>query len=506
MSNNGTIYALHMLRGCKNLKNCKFCNAQLPDEASFCLSCSSALNCDEEPVSKKPKVFLHRKAFVFCIVLLFIFTLSLATAARIKTLPLNPQSDTPETVLVPVTEENGETVTDSQGDTVFEAVTVETTTKKPTIIGVISNLIGGDKDKEQAEESSSLSTETSATRPADTTASEEKPNVTNPTETDPPKTEPTTEEEIIKENPAEVFEYEPYEKSSTQISITKYTGNATYVTVPDYINGLMVVEIQKDAFFNNSKIKTIDIVKGKRSFIWLESKCFNNLSSLTTVNLYDNKLGMHGDFAIDCPIKNFNINYWQWKCVNGAIYYYSGKDWRFRHFLGSPSYNTLDLESWCLSIDNDNNLKTAKNLKVINAHKDIGGFPCFQSDYNNSLQAINVETDNDMFLSKDGVLFGKHAYSSSSTSYECYCYPHSKTDKIFTMPQKQGFTFSLVAYKNVNSVNNYLEEIYLPLNAYFSCNSNIYTAFPNLKKLHYAKGHPSYDDVRFKFTGITDLY
>lgn len=511
MSNNGIIYVYLKYRSCKKLKECKFCNAQLPDEASFCLSCSSSLNCNDEPDSKKPKVFLHKKTFAFCIALLFIFTLSAISAYKIKKLPLKPQTNTPETVLVPVTEENGETVTDSQGDTVYEPVTVETTTKKPTIIGVISNLISGDKDKDKTEETSSPSTQSHETCPTETNPSESKPNEPNSSEANtnepnPTETEPTTEEEIIKENPEEVFEYEPYNKAGTQISIKKYKGNSSFVTIPDYINGAMVVEIQEDAFLNNSKIKTIDIPKGNRSFIWLRSKCFNNLSSLTTVNLYDNDLGLKGDFAVDCPIKNFNINYWQWKCVNGAIYYYSGKDWRFRHFLGSPSYNTLNLESWCLSIDNDNNLKTAKNLKVINAHKDIGGFPRFHSDYNNSLQAINVETGNDMFLSKDGVLFGKHAYSSDSTSYECYCYPHSKTDKIFTMPQKQGFTFYLEAYKYVNSFNNYLEEIYLPLNAYFSCNSNINTAFPNLKKLHYAKGHPSYDDVRFKFTGITDLY
>lgn len=490
------------------MKECKFCNALLPDEAAFCLSCSSSLNFNDEPDSKKPKVFLHKKAVAFSIALLFIFTLSAISAYRIKRFPLKPQTNTPETVLVPVTEENGETVTDSQGDTVYEPVTVEITTKKPTIIGVISSLINGDKDKGKTEETSSPSTHSPETSPSENkpnepNSSEANTNESNPTETSPSETEPTTAEEIIKENPAEVFEYKSYNKSGTQISITKYKGNSSFVTIPDYINGAMVVEIQPNAFLNNSKIKTIDIVKGERSFIWLESKCFNNLSSLTTVNLYDNDLGMHGDFAIDCPIKDFNITFWQYKFVNGAIYSYNSREWEFKTFCGNPCYTTLTLEPWCKKISNDNNLYYAKNLKVINAHKDITYIPNFTLDYHKNLEAINVEEGNEIYMSKDGVLFERRYTSSGYTNtYDAY-YPSSKKDKTFKMPQKEGFMFYLDA--NTTVINPYLEEIYLPLNSYISVSVRS-TSFPNLKRLYIAKGNTCYDKIRFEYTGEIILY
>ncbi|MGN1316730.1 MAG: hypothetical protein ACI4VW_06640 [Acutalibacteraceae bacterium] len=413
--------------------------------------------------------------------------------------------------MVPVTQENGETVTDSQGDAVYETVIVETTGKNPTFSDIISGIINKDKDNDKKPSDSNNSTTVSETKPvspaltepASNRHSESNTSEQNPSETQPKETEPPTEEEILSENPAEVFEYEPYEKSTTKISITKYKGSASFVTVPDYINGLMVVEIKKDAFLNNSKIRTIDIIKGERSYIWLKSECFNNLSSLTTVNLYDNDLGMYGDFAVDCPIKDFNITFWQYKFVNGAIYSYNSKYWEFKTFCGNPCYTTLTLEPWCKTISNDNNLSKAKNLKVINAHKDVTSIPNSSLDYNNNLEAINVESGNERYLSKDGVLF-KQRYTSSGyvNSYDAY-YPASKKDKTFKMPQKEGFTFYLSA--NTSVVNPYIEEIYLPLDSSIgigTCSSS----FPNLKKLYIAKGNPCYDEIKFVYTGEIVLY
>lgn len=494
------------------MKNCPFCNAELPDETSFCLNCSSALNSREEPSNKTPKAFLHKKAVALCIAIFFIFSLSVISAYRIKKIPLKPQdTNTHETVFVPVTQKNGETVTDSQGDTIYEAVIVETTTKKATFPDIISGIINKDKDKDKKPSDNNNDATASGTppgyspitEPTSNRPSESNPSEPNSSDTQPAETEPTTGKEIIIENPEDVFEFEPYEKSTTKISITKYKGNASFVTVPDYINGLMVVEIKQDAFINNSKIKTIDIIKGERSYIWLKSKCFNNLSSLTTVNLYDNDLGMYGDFAVDCPIKDFNITFWQYKFVNGAIYSYNSKNWEFKTFCGNPCYTTLTLEPWCKTISNDNNLYNAKNLKVINAHKDVTYIPTFSLDYNNSLEAINVESGNERYLSKDGVLF-KQRYTSSGyvNSYDAY-YPASKRDKTFEMPQKDGFTFYLNA--NTSVVNPYVEEIYLPLNSSIGISASS-SSFPNLKKLYFAKGNPCYDETKFVYTCEIVLY
>lgn len=482
------------------LKHCLFCNAELPDEASFCLSCASVLNCREEAEEKSKTVFFtkNRKIIALCISAVLIFVATFISACRMHKLPLSSQiSFEPKTTLVPVTEENGETVTDVQGNTVYEAVTLEPTTEKSIFSNIIGSIFGNDEpvsEQEEPQPSSSAPTDSSSD------ATDVPPSATQPTEAPPPTEAPTT----VDENPAEVFEYASYEKSATKISITKYKGNASYVTVPDYINGLMVVEIRKGAFLNNSKIKTIDIVKGNRSFIWLCDGCFNNLSSLTTVNLYDNNLGLMADFAIDCPIKDFNITYWQYKFVNGAIYAHNSREWEFKTFCGNPCYTTLTIEPWCRKISNDNNLDIAKNLKVINAHKDVTNIPTFTLDYHKNLEAINVESGNERYLSKDGVLFAQH-YTSGGyvNAYDAY-YPASKKDKTFTMPQKEGFAFYLDATTSHNK-NPYLEEIYLPLNASITI-SAYSSAFPNLKKLYFAKGNPCYDNVRFEFTGETKTY
>lgn len=482
------------------MKHCPFCNAEMPDEASFCLNCASVLDCREEPDEKPKAVFWNRRnkrMLASCILACLAVTVSFVVLYRTVKLPAQPQNALePKTTLVPVTEANGETVTDAQGEVVYEAVTLEPATEKSIFSNIIDNIFGKDEPNEentepQSDVSNIPDSPSEITNPA--------PSVTLPSE--PPAT--TEEDKDIDEDPAEVFEYEPYENSKTSISITKYKGNSSFVTVPDYINGLMVVEIQKDAFLNNSKIKTIDIPKGNRSFIWLRSECFNNLSSLTTVNLYDNDLGLKGDFAVNCPIKDFNITHWQYKFVNGAIYVHNSHEWEFKTFCGNPCYTTLTIEPWCKRISNENNLDTAKNLKVINAHKDVTYIPTFALDHHKNLEAINVENGNERYLSKDGVLF-EQRYTSSGyvNAYDAY-YPASKKDKTFTMPQKEGFTFYLDATTTV--VNPYVEEIYLPLNSSILIGARSY-AFPNLKKLYFAKGNPCYDNVRFEFTGETKTY
>lgn len=480
------------------MKNCPFCNAEVPDEASFCLNCASPLNNCEEADVKASKAFNSKKAIALCISAFFILALSFVSAYHIKSSTPEPQNTNAyETILIPVTQENGEAVTNLQGDAVYEAVTVEATTKKTIFSEIISNIISKDDDKKPSDNNND--TTVSATKLTETKPMKTEPTETRPAETEQTETELTTKEEIINENPADVFEYEPYEKSATKISITKYKGNASFVTVPDYINGLMVVEIKKDAFLNNSKIKTIDIIKGGRSFIWLRSMCFNNLSSLITINLYDNNLGLNSSFAVDCPIKNFNITSWQYKFVNGAIYTYNQNNWEFKTFCGNPCYTTLTLEPWCKIISNDNNLYYAKNLKIINIHKDVTKIPNFPYDYNNSLEAVNVEDGNEKYLSKDGVLF---IYSDYDNSYNAF-YPASKKDKTFTMPQKEGFTFHLDAKTTV--INPYVEEIYLPLNSSIGIGTQS-SSFPNLKTLYFAKDNPCYDKIKFVYTGKLVLY
>lgn len=130
------------------MKHCPFCNSELPDEASFCLNCVSVLNYRENPAGKpkvkKAKAVIwnkqNQRILACCITACLIVTLTFAMLYRTAKLPLSPQNSYElKTTLVPVTEENGETVTNPQGEVVYEAVTLEPPTEK----SVFSNIMRG---------------------------------------------------------------------------------------------------------------------------------------------------------------------------------------------------------------------------------------------------------------------------------------------------------------------------------------------------------------------------
>lgn len=500
------------------LKKCQFCGAELPNNASFCLKCSSVINAREifEPSSKK-EFLAYKKVISVSLLILLTFSLCFLSSAGIKTITtVSNKSAEPQTTLIPVTLPNGEEVTDDSGNAVYESVTVEPTTKKPSIFSeIINSITGKDEDTSNSLGTTDVSnldvsqmlssTEQDhgiSSEPSSTDNSNDNNSSTSPSqEQTSTETEPTTEEETyVYEDPSEVFEYKNYNSSGTQISITKYKGDASFVTVPDYIDGKMVVQIGKNAFQDNSKIKTIDIPKGDRSFIWLSTSCFNNLSSLLTVNLYDNDLGTSGDFAVDCPIKDINITYWQYRFVDGVLYQYNSRAWEVSYFAGNPCYDTLTVPSWCTEID-PGNLDTATNLKVINVHKDVTSIPGFAWCYNKNLEAINVEKGNSRYFSKDGVLFTDYNDTGEYTGI----YPYSKKDKSFTFPEKDGCTFKL-DYIFIGATNPYLEEIYIPLSTRFNNWPTGTNPFPNLKKIHFAKDHPDYENIRSRFTGEITFY
>lgn len=466
MSNNVIIYTHLKYRGCKKLKECKFCNAQLPDEASFCLSCSSSLNFNDEPDSKNPKVFLHKKAVAFSITLLFIFTLSAISAYRIKRFPLKPQTNTPETVLVPVTEENGETVTDSQGDTVYEPVTVETTTKKPTIIGVISSLINGDKDKGKTEETSSPSTGTSAPRPADTTASEEKPNVTNPTETDPIK-ESSTDEDITKEENTSSISDFTYTEFDGKIKITKYTGTASTVTVPAYIDGKQVAYLGEKAFANNNNIKTIvfsGAESGSRFYLPYDTIVFYNLPNLISVTFpYETNnymLSSSGEKSYqfsfyklftECEsLQSVNFsenvnpkfkNSYHMTSVDGVVFTQTDSNIRqelIYYPLGKTSSNfTVPENTYSI---NEYAFLNNPYIETVTFTKNFGYISCPNFVGCTNLKSYNVTAGNINFFSENGVLYTK-GLLVNDIRYAGVFYPPGKIDTTFTFTDKVNIAF-----------------------------------------------------------------
>lgn len=452
---------------------------------------------------------------IFGIVLLLLVSFYVASPNFSKA--IKSEHDTPippGTTLIPVTEPDGEAVTDSKGNTVYEAVKIETTTQKESMFSKIINSIINKDDRTVPSNASITSNHTGASSNpsiSDHTDDSKDPvqNTDKPTEKDDATASTSktpaigSDNETIIEDPAKVFEYDTYENSKTKIAITKYKGNASFVTVPEYIDGKMVVEISKNAFANNDKVKTIDVPHGKRSFLSLQDYCFYNCSSLITVNFYDNDIGTFGKFAVNCPIKDVNTSFWQFKFVDGGLYYCTGRDWELRYFAGNPCYDTLTLPSWCVRISTSNNVDIADNLKVIKIHKNVEYIPDFSNtgDYTKNLQAFIVEKGNPNYFSKDGVLFKKP--NGISDSWQAL-YPYGKKDKTFTMPSSD-VKCSLNTVSSV--INPYLAEIYLPKNSYFDSGiSNYYRAFPALKKIHLEKGHTQFDKISKEFTGETLYY
>lgn len=504
-------YMYYIYWGCQNLKKCKVCNAQMPDEASFCLSCSSAQNCCEEPDSKKPKVFLHKKYVTLCISLLFILSLSLATAARIKNISLRPHSDTPETVLVPVTEENGETVTDSQGDTVFEAVTVETTTKKQTIIGIIGDLIGVDRDEDKEIPTSESAAKPSATTPptlnpssvnsSETKPSETEPSQHEPTETEstqpgPTETKPSEPDPPAKyENPAEVFEFAPYSSNKSYLSITKYKGNAEHVVIPASHNGQYIVEIKKNTFQDNNKVKIVSFDDGN-PYLWINSNCFNNCPNLHTINMPDTDLGIINNFAAKCyAMKTIVLKNNQYRFENGGLYYNTGRQWELRYCCPASIPDTLTLPLWCSGIEGACNLSELSKLKVINCHEYVTSFPD-QTNLPDNLEAIYVDDKNTNGYDINGIAF----QLNSNSKYYCI-YPPKNATKDFTLPNN---SFLFTAYVK----NPYLETLRIEKTA--ELQSPIYIsrkwAFKNLKTIYIKSGHKNEADIKKEFYGTVNTY
>lgn len=506
------------------LKKCQFCNAELPDEASFCLSCASVLNSHEEsPSKRKGIVFLKFKKKYLPIafgimLLLFIAVCTASSGFSRKFTSLPNDSLPPETVLVPVTKEDGEVVTDSEGETVYEAVTVEPTTKKPSFISEIINSIK-DKDKDEDKNSdnnndkndnnvsnpvtSASSNSAIGNKPTstekDTSSSSEEPstdnnNTTAPTQSQAPtETEPTTEEEIIQEDPAEVFEFAAYSGNKSHLAITKYKGNAEHVVIPSSYNGQYIVEIQRNAFKDNDKVKIISI-DGNRPFFDLKSECFYNCQKLHTINLPGIGLDITSNFAKYCyAMKTIVIKNNRYKFENGGLYYYRDNIWRLLYCCPASFPDTYTIPLWSAGIVDACNLSELSQLRVINCHEYVSKFPK-QTSLPSNLEAIYVDAKNKNGYDVNGIAFGLR----NGKYYVSY--PPSNPTKEFTLPNNSYLLASWLK-------NPYLETLRIEETSEMLTASSIagkYT-FTNLKTIYIKSGHKDEADIK-KFKGTVYTY
>ena len=314
----------------------------------------------------------------------------------------------------------------------------------------------------------------------------------------PPATDDGASDNTVAEEEYDSFEYEPYSSNKNKWSITKYTGNASKVTVPAVIDGKPVASIERGTFADNSRITEITFESDARqTYLRVNSGCMSNLSSLTTIRLPDTDLGVHGDFAVNClSLREIEVDSNQYLFENGALYYWSSKEWRLRYYAPACTNETLTVPEWCAGIENVCNLEENPYLKRLNLHKYATLFP---DNYrvNDALEYINVEAGNTHAFSVDGVLFQK----SSDGKYSFSCYPPGKKDKTFKLPENVTLQVSRLECP-------YLEEIWIPKSSGVNSTSALYfrRCFTNLKVIHLEKGHSYEATCRSTFTGRTEMY
>ena len=416
----------------------------------------------------------------------------------------------------------------ASGTTLKPDNTTETTEKQGFIEGIIDSIFGDDKE----DESTTESTQATTTEGYGTTAPSTVPNTTSPHTTAPTTTKPSTGTSLpsttqkvtqattqkpvtttqkpvsttqvhTTESGSYYFEYKATSASypDGNITLTKYVGNATVVTVPSFIDGRKVAEIGNKCFANDPKIQKIIIAPDTNYVMIFDTHCFYNLTSLTEIVSTRRSLSFRNSFAYNCPLLYIGKGNGEKNLIENGMRFNNGLVWVTAH----PSMTTLTIPSTCKAIDNGHNLAEVSNIKVINIHKDVFNVPFMDRYYNDALKAINVESGNPLCISKDGVLFSR--LNTSQTLYSYCVYPKGKTDKVFKMPEDEACILSATSSSKV--VNSYLEELWIYENSELSAPDSKYfyeTSFPKLKRIYIEEGHPQYEKIAKTFKGELTIF
>lgn len=537
-------------------RKCPNCGKALPEEAEFCLFCFTDIESFKKsqvrPVAATSrngscitalfgilkakltkKLFCRIGVFAAFLLVMGICIFAMKTINSQDSLKTNPGTTIlKDTSAVAVTKENGETVTNTNGEQVFDIIEVTkvvtvSTTEKQGFFDKIFNSSSAEKENSGDKNNGSTLVETtkkesffnklfgddddetqpvtkpSTTQPSTEGNTENQSSTTTETPlasekdtTKPVSTETDTTDVYTTESGSYYFEYEPQYESSPNgnIALTKYIGNAEIVTIPSYIDGRKVAVIKQNCFLDDPKIKEIRFDDSSSYTVMLYYHCFNNLTSLSKLVFNNKGFFTSTAFAYNCPIvymgndgKTNNL------LIDGA--YYLGNS--FLWFTAHPSYTTLTIPSWCTKIDNAQNIHECPNLKVINIHKNVSNIQKSSLYYGDGLTAINVEPGHPEVFSSDGVLFYKWGNDSV---FSCV-YPYSKNDNSFKLPNN---CYLSMGKGSIYTVNSYLEELWLPKTSFLSSPSSkdfYNNCYPNLKKIHIAENHPQYDDIKKTFAG-----
>lgn len=494
-------------------KYCPYCHAAMPQEAHFCLSCFRVTTEPQNPVPAIPlkhskQLAKHAErgtSLLLSGLLIFGMLFSFFTA------------DFPRKRLPTASAEDGSSLENlshklpgnmhtDHSENKAEGTALTTNTDAQTL-PVLTKLPGLSTMLPEADlpntglpsENSSPFLPENPTHESDAGTPEEETTTPKPIEpeepTSPPDGEDSTTPSVMP--PVEYANFEYKAESKKYICITKYKGNSKLVTIPAVIDGKPVTRIAKDTFNGQKGVQEIFFeTNTQQPYLWVDTACIHNLPNLRLVHFPDTDLGIHDEFARACPkLENLTLSSGryegQYQVVDGALYYYTSRDWVLRFYCPGCKNTDLEVPPWAKGFENVCNLKDNPYIKRIHFGKRATSFTCGIT-LPDQLEAIHVEKGNFCGYSQNGVLFIQNYDGIHETTYTCV-YPPGKKDAVFHCPQHVKFDMA-------RQSNRYLEELYLPetstVNFMFGT-----SRYPAVKKIHLPKNHLQVAEIQEEFRG-----
>lgn len=476
-------------------KICRYCGNQLPDEANICLDCFSLCNESEQPKTN----YKRKKAkSILAIVSSFIMLIGCYTSSAMIC--------NNKTEII-----NGNEISDSESKD--DGSTLKELANK--MYNLFSNNDNENTEKNSSEtnnadtsedisnfspisDNSPVSSNNNPNSDNSPVSSNNNSSTRNNSPTTSSRIDSTTQPSSDKGNVDNGTDSFDYSIEDEKLYINKYTGNAVHVVIPDKIDGLNVYKIQSGAFKSNSKIKSITFKDSEEYHtLWINVKAFEDLSSLEKITFPKNTdLGILNDVCNNCPeLSQINIDNWQYKMVDGGLYYYNTKEWTIQYLCEGFNQTTFNVPTWCRNIYQSDLLTYNAYVTTVNINSYISSVSFIGgSKY---IKEVNVDSENPYLKSINGIVYSKN--NQNKLIY----YPYAKQDKEFEIPNNTYISFSY-------DVNKYIETLKIPASVTMekSTIKNIclnYT-FKNLKTIYIEKASPYADQFKSTFTGKTILY
>ncbi len=490
------------------MKKCPFCNSEMPEEAHICLDC---LNICEEtkesalisqrgrlsPAGKKRFAISKRTLSniitaaicVFVVLPCMIFP-QLGSSADQGVAPgkspVGNGGKSDNSIFSRITTAVKETL--GIDDDSAEAPAGDSPADSATASGIYTPSAASGNDVSATQGTPTSTTET--TKPANGGSA-----TTNPTES---TTTVKPEDETIPEGKVEYDKWE-YTESNGKLTITKYTGSAKTVVIPEKIDGKIIGDINENTFLENNTMQYA-VFQDFTTYhnLWVHYHTFYKCGNLKKIVFPKNAdLGILDCFAAECySLYDIQITNYQYKFVDGALVYYNTKYWQIYYYCEGYKSDTFTYPEYVQVSGTPNLFKHTKNLKYVYLSSEMTTFlQQYDTPYLEAVYAKNNSHLKDI----NGVLYklntdGKWAVEN---------YPNNNKATEFTMPENSVFS-------QTNLKNNNLKTLKIPASVEINeftlkhiCRGDI---FPNLQTIYVESGSDYTSYIKSTFTGKVVVY